>query len=183
MRRRALAALALALVGGGAALAKSKRPAPYIDEVHGFQVTLPAGWQPVGQDTGAGEAEPIFKAANDATDQWLVVIRQKGPTDDVYDDPKTGMENFESGFAKAAPGYQRVSRASKKLPAKAGGKAVVPSIDLWFLMDRDGKPVTVGVRALFYRGYTLQLMVDSPGKKPSKATKGIVDSFKPYSTE
>jgi hypothetical protein len=177
---RALVVVALALaIGAGAAHGKGKRgPAPYVDAERGFVVTLPAGWQPVGQDAGEGAAAPLLKVTNDKTGQWLVVLLVKGPTDDAAGDGKAALDNLEAGFATAS-GYRRLERKRRELPAGEGKKGKVAAADLWFVMTRDGKPVVVGVRALFFKTYTLTLVVDAPGKRIPRETRGIVESFAP----
>jgi hypothetical protein len=177
VRRAALAAAAvLLLVAGGAAAAK-KKPAPLVHEA-GFEVVLPDGWRRVEQDTGGGEHEPLLKLTSDKTNQWGVVVRMKGPTDDAWEKPAEALGRFEAGFSTAA-GYQKISAKALKLPRRKGAKGTIPAADLWFKMQRDGKPVTVGARALFFKGYTLALVVDSPGKKPNAQAKAVLASFVP----
>jgi hypothetical protein len=180
-RRAALALAALALASLAAAKPakpRAKPPEPYVDDVAGFTLTLPAGWQRVEQKTGGGDAEPLYKATNDKTDQFLVVVRLKGPTDDAWEKPDEALASFEQGFAKA-DGYARMSLKAHKLPRRKGLKGTIPAADLWFRMTRGGKVVAVGARAIFFRGYTLTIVVDSPGKQPTKGAKAVVESFAP----
>jgi hypothetical protein len=188
----ALDALALTLAFAAPAptahAAKKPDAGPYVDADHGFQLTLPGGWTAVEQDTGSGAAgTPIYKATNDRTGQWLVVILTKGPTDDVDGDGAAALTNFESGFAGAA-GYKRLSlqkkdvTAAKPAPgvkAAAGKPRKTPAVDLWFTMQRDGKPVTVGARGLMFKSYVLTLVVDAPGTKVPGATKKLLEGFRP----
>jgi hypothetical protein len=184
----ALALVAIVVVGAAAAAARKPPPTPFVDVEHGFQLTLPSGWQRVEQDTGAtGPAAPLYKAANDAGAQWLVVVSQKGPTDDAEGAGEAALANFEAGFA-GAPGYKRLSLARREvLPGKPqpGVRASnakprkLPAIDLWFTMQRDGKSVVVGARGLMFRSYVLTLVVDAPGSKVPRATRGLVESFVP----
>ncbi len=177
----ALGALALALVAQPAA-AHARKPPPYIDVERGFQVALPTGWLPVQQDTGEGASAPVMKATNDATGQWLVVVVTKGPTDDSEGDGQAGLDNFESGF-RSAMAYQRVSikRRDLAIGKRVAGKKqrTLPAIDLWFTMQRDGKPVVVGARTLLYKSYALTIVVDAPGTKVPRSTRTILESFKP----
>jgi hypothetical protein len=195
---RGVAAAALRPIAGATlvplagAAAKKAAPAPFVDDEHGFQLVLPDGWQRVEQDTGAGGAAgaPVYKAANDRTGQWLVVISTKGPTDDAdadHDGGAAALANFESGFAGAA-GYKRLSLQRKEIaPGKPppGAKTPatkprkVPAVDLWFTMQRDGKPVVVGARGLMFRSYVLTLVVDAPGTKIPAATRRLLESFAP----
>jgi hypothetical protein len=173
--RPGLAALVLVLLTAAA----KPSPAPYVDAERGFQVALPAGWQRVVQTTAAGAREPVLKASNDAASQWLVVLVERGPTDEAAD---AALEHLESGFRSAA-GYKRLSLRKKTL-ATGVKKNTLPAIDLWFVMQRDGKPVTVGVRAILYPSYVLTLVVDAPGRKsPDRSTRRLVESFRPAPPE
>ena len=187
----ALVATATSLALGasaGVAAAKKLASPPFVDEEHGFQLVLPDGWQRVEQDTGAGAASaPVYKAANDRTGQWMVVIVTKGPTDDADGDGSAALANFEAGFAAAA-GYKRLSIQRKDIaPAKpapgaktpAGKPKKTPAVDLWFTMQRDGKSVVVGARGLLFRSYVLTLVVDAPGTRAPAATKKLLESFQP----
>jgi hypothetical protein len=186
MSRAALIALLL-LVPALAAAKKVDAP-PFVDAEHGFQLSLPDGWQRVEQDTGGAAAgTPIYKATNDKSGQWLVVILTKGPTDDADGDGAAALANFESGFSAAA-GYKRLSLEKKDIaPAKpapgvktaAGKPKKLPAVDLWFTMQRDGKPVTVGARGLMFKSYVLTLVVDAPGTKVPGATRKLLESFRP----
>jgi hypothetical protein len=184
--RALVTAAALALAAAPAAHAKKPPPPPpYVDTEHGFQLQLPAGWLRVEQDTGLGATAPLYKAASDATDQWLVVILTKGPTDDADGDGKPALDNFEAGFAKA-DAYKRLSiqrrdiAPAKPAPGQKTGKPKkLPAIDLWFTMQRAGKPVVVGARTLLFRSYALTLVVDAPGSKVPRATRTLLESFQP----
>lgn len=186
MKRAALVALLLFLPA--LAAAKKVDAPPYVDDEHGFQLTLPDGWQRVEQDTGAAAAgTPIYKATNDRTGQWLVVILTKGPTDDAEGDGAAALANFESGFS-AAPGYKRLSLQKQEVaPAKpapgaktaAGKPKKTPAVDLWFTMQRDGKPVVVGARGLMFKSYVLTLVVDAPGTRIPGATRKLLEGFRP----
>jgi hypothetical protein len=187
MRLAALVGLTVLLASPAQAARKAKAP-PYVDAEHGFQLVLPAGWVRVEQDTGEGAQAPLFKAANDASDQWLIVLSTKGPTDDADGDGKAALDNFEAGFA-TAKSYKRLSiRRLEVAPGKPapGQKTVakprkLPAIDLWFTMqrERDGKQVVVGARALLFRSYALTLVVDAPGTKIPRATRALLESFQP----
>jgi hypothetical protein len=177
-------ALAAAALGSAAqptlapaAAAKKAAPKPMRHDA-GFELALPDGWRQVEQNTGGGDDEPLLKVTSDASNQWLVVVKVKGPTDDAWDKPEVALKNFESGFA-TAPGYVRISLDKRSLPRRPGAKSQIPAADLWFSTERAGAPVTVGARALFFKGYSLTLVVDSPGKKPSKAAKAVLGSFVP----
>ncbi len=180
------AALVMLLLLSGTALAA--KPTPYVDAEHGFQLVLPDGWQKVEQDTGATNTyAPVYKATNDKTGQWLVVILNKGPTDDAEADGKAALDNFETGFASAL-GYKRLSIQRRDIaPARpapgqkvaAGKPKKIPAVDLWFLMQRGAKPVVVGARGLMFKSYVLTLVVDAPGTKIPKATKSLLESFQP----
>jgi hypothetical protein len=186
MKRAAMIALVL-LVPALAAAKKVAAP-PFVDLEHGFQLTLPDGWQRVEQDTGAGAAStPIYKASNDKTGQWMVVILTKGPTDDADGDGAAALANFESGFS-AATGYKRLSLERKDVAAAkpapgvktaAGKPKKTPAVDLWFTMQRDGKPVVVGARGLMFKSYVLTLVVDAPGAKVPGATRKLLEGFRP----
>ena len=190
-RRAALAALAAAAALLGAApadgLARKPQATPYFDVERAFQLQLPAGWLRVEQDTGEGQTAPLYKAANDATGQWLVVILTRGPTDDADGDGQAALANFEAGFA-GATGYKRLSLKRRDLlpgkpapgtKASAAKPRALPAIDLWFTMQRDGKPVVVGARTLLYKSYALTLVVDAPGSKVPRTTKALLESFLP----
>jgi hypothetical protein len=182
------AALLLLCANVAAAAPPARKAGPYVDAERGFQLQLPPGWQAVEQDTGAGAAgTPVFKAANDKTGQWLVVILTKGPTDDAEGDGQAALDNFESGWT-SAPGYKRLSLQRRDvMPAKAapGAKAPagkpkkLPAVDLWFSMQREGKPVVVGARGLLFKSYVLTLVVDAPGTRIPPATKKLLESFQP----
>jgi hypothetical protein len=173
--------LAIAMTCGvAAASGKVKpRPSPYRDTAHGFALTLPPGWMAVEQDTGQGEHEPVFKAASDGRAQFMVVLREKGPSDDA-EIARMAEASVEKGFA-AARGYQRTSIKVTQLHGPPGGPRRVPAVDLWFVMERDGKKVAVGVRALFLSGVVLTLVVDGGGPRPDATTRKLLESFQPLS--
>jgi hypothetical protein len=170
-------AVALLCYLATAAVAGAPSPTPYVDVERGFQVALPAGWQRVEQTTTAGAREPILKAANDRASQWLVVLLERGPTDEK---PEVAQANLEEGFSRAS-GYRRLSIARKALDTgNKNRKTTLPAIDLWFTMRRGGEPVVVGVRSILYPSYVLTLVVDAPGRKaPDRATRRLLESFRP----
>jgi hypothetical protein len=185
MSRVALA-LAVVLVASSARAADkpAARPAGTLVTLaeHGFELTLPPGWARIEQDTGQGDREPLLKAANDGRTQFLAVLLEKGPTDDAEDSPAVARANLEKGFA-AAPGYRRLSLKPVALPrTPAAPRDTVPGVDLWFTMTRGKAVVTVGVRAIFLRGYVLTLVVDCPGKQADAATRKLLTSFHPVAS-
>lgn len=170
----------------GKARTKAKAPPPYVDTAAGFQLTLPAGWEQVTLPVGEG-AGPLVTFAADATDQLLVVTRIDGPTDGAYAGEQGFYDRIEAGAEQQTAGYKRISAkprnvARAKATKKAATKQPVPGFDLWFRMEREGQVVTVGARYLFFKGYALSIVIDSPTKKTDAAAKKIVESFVPTSS-
>lgn len=172
-----LAPLALVLLlATTAAEARKKAPesTSYVDEKVGYRLSIPDGWREVSLADAGIAGAPLLIVANDATDQVLVVSRIKGPTDGAWGDDAKFWSELESGVRAQAAGYAKLSSRKLKL-----GKKKIPAYDLWFRAERDGKPATFGVRFLFFRGYALSLVVDSPGKRTDAVARKIVDSFGP----
>ena len=160
----------LALAGAAAADDKAGR---VVDEENGFELTVPAGWQRatlVDADS-VDELEGMFTC--DATGQVLIIANIPGSTDGAYQGKDEFFAGVERGIAKGFTGYARLSSRHFLL-----GK--LPVYDLWFRATRDGKDVALGARYLFFKGRALSLVIDLPGaRKPDKATRAILESFKP----
>lgn len=173
--RGARAALALAvLLAATAAGAKKRSDSAYVDKRSGFRLNIPSGWQAMTTVEGDSPGAPLLTVTNDKTDQLLMVTKIKGPTDGAWNDDPQFFELIESGIEAQSEGFERLS--AKKLRV---GKKKVPAYELWFRVDRQGKPYTIGARFLFFKGYALSLVVDTPGKRADGAAKKIVGSFAP----
>lgn len=170
---RLLAAAGVLLALGGRAAAGGKDPPPYVDRTAGFQVLVPAGWQPV--TLAEPPREVLLLCANDATGQVFVVSKIVGPSEGIEKDPKPFLAGVEQGIKNKSTGYKRISAKQRSL----GRVRKVPGWDLWFRVERDGKPVTMAARFLFFRGYAISVMVDAPARAQRKEARRIVESFGP----
>lgn len=143
----------------------------HIDPERRFQILLPEGWRPVAL---ADPPPPtLLFAAGDATDQMLVVSRVVGPTENAHGDPAV-LASLETGLASRATGYRRLS-VKKRLV----GRRAIPAYDLWFAIERAGRPVTMAARFLFYPGHALSVLVDAPSPRARRVARRIVESFAP----
>lgn len=139
------------------------------DERAGYRLDLPSGWQATEVPNAADAVLATWTHERD--DRMLVVVRINGPTDGAWEGDKAFFEAVENGVKKQYSSYERISLKTTKL-----GKKKVPTLDLWFKAERDGKPVTIGTRFLFMKGYALSLVADGGSKR---ATRKILESFVP----
>jgi hypothetical protein len=156
----------LVLLGAAPALAAE----PVVDRKWGFQIEVPEGWKPLPLDGAPPEVLLLY--AHEGSDRLLVISRVVGPAEDAE------LETVESGIREKARRYQRLSATKKTIGP--GRRKKVPAWDLWFRLEREGRPVTMGARFLFYKSYALSILVDSRGRgRPSREVKKIVESFVP----
>ena len=165
--RVAAAALLLALPLGSSAAA-----AEIVDAQAGYRLSVPAGWT-VAETPGARD-EVLATFSHEDSDQVLVITRLPGPTDGAWDDDPAYFAALEAGVKKQFSSYERLWTRRIRL-----GKKKIPALDLWFRSEREGKKIVVGARFLLFRGYSLSLVIDSPGKKRPAATKKLLESFLP----
>jgi hypothetical protein len=165
----------LLLVAAVAGAEEKARPARVVDQAAGYEVSLPAGWQRAEMVDAKKVPELVAMFTSDATGQVIVISSIAGSTDDAYSGKEDFFQGVERGVTRSFPGFKSISSRRHTL-----GKAKLPALDLWFRASRDGKDVVVGARFVFYKGRALSLVIDQPGvKKPGKATRAILESFKP----
>jgi len=141
-----------------------------VDRDWGYQVEIPAGWTELS--TADRPPEVLRGWIDERSGRLVVVSRVSGPSEDPP------LRVVEAGIKDKAHGYRRLS--ARKRGLGPGRKAKVPGWDLWFRLERDGKPVTMGARFLFYKSYALSILVDVPGRRgPSAEARRIVESFLP----
>jgi hypothetical protein len=158
------AAVALALI----ATASAAHAEVFRDADRRFELELPAAWT---KDSDA------LLWRNSDTDQVMVVTRIDGPTSDAWRGRRSFFDAVEKGVRDSADSF-------KSLRRRRGKAGRVPTLDLWFqYRATDGADVTVAMRFLFFRRYTLSLAIDTPAKrfrKHRRAVRKLTKSFKPY---
>lgn len=167
--RAALLSILAAVVG------PSAHAETFRSEKNYLQVELPEGVEPtsVPVEAGAGTTlvatflGPVLRGS---------ITRVSAPNRRAWrKDPKFFRE-VEEGLAKSTKGYRRLSRKQHKL-----GK--VPALDLVFRRNGPkGREVVAG-RFLFFRTFSVTLMVAAPNEAwrgNKKRLVGMARSFKPY---
>jgi hypothetical protein len=142
--------------------------AEVVDTRAGWRLDVPPAWTPV-EDAGDGV---LASFTHDPSDQLVVVTRVIGPTDAAADRDPAFFAALEAGVKKRWTSYRRLSLRHLTL-----GKRKVPALDLWFRATRDGKPLVVGARFLFFRGYALSALHEAPGKR--RPPRRLLESFRP----
>jgi hypothetical protein len=161
--------LAVAVLAA-AAPAAAERQEPVVDRRWGYQVDIPEGWK--AQPLEGAPPDVLLLYTHEPSDRMLVVSKVTGPSEDA------DLEVLEAGIQAKAQRYKRLS--AKKRALGLGRKSKVPAWDLWFRLERDGRPVTMGTRFLFYKSYALSILVDAPGSRtPGREARKIVESFVP----
>ena len=141
-----------------------------VDRDWGYQVEIPPGWKEL--PATARPPEVLLAWTHERSGRLVMVSRVTGPSDDPP------LRVVEAGIKDKAHGYRRIS--ARRRSVGPGRKVKVPAWDLWFHLERGGKPVTMGARFLFYRSYALSILVDVPGRGPPSAeARRIVESFVP----
>jgi len=114
---------------------------------------------------------------NGRAEQTLSITRINSSNHAAWRGKRSFFAGVETGVRSNAPGY----RALKKRRGRLGR---VPHLDLIFEYDADGDTkITVAMRFVFFRRYTLVLAVDTPARryrKHRRAVRKLTKSFKPY---
>ncbi len=141
---------------------------------HRFRLPLSADWRPVAP--APGPEHIVASYANRATGQSLVVTRIDFPNIDAWRNKRPYFTAVEAGFRAASTDYRRLRKRQRKL-----GR--VPVMDLRFERRRAGARETVDVRVIFFRTYSLTLLVASPDRPPrrvARATRAMLTGFRPF---
>jgi hypothetical protein len=167
--RAATAAIAFAALPIGLPAA-AEPTEPIVDRRWGFQLKVPEGWSVRPLEGAPPEVLLLYR--HEAADQLLMVSRLAGPAEEAE------LSVVEQSLKTKGNGYERLE--AKRRALGEGRRVKIPAWDLWFRVRRDGKPVAMGARFLFYRSYVLSLLVDAPGQtRPTRALRRIVESFVP----
>ena len=151
--RHGLAALAVVALGGPA---QAGGDGVVESAEHQFRLALGADWARISPAPGP---EQIIESRVQAdTGRTLVVVRMDYPNPDAWRGRRSFFDAVEAGFRSACVGYRR-------LRVHRGRLQRVPVLDLAFSRERDGARQTVQVRALFFRTYSLVLVITSPGSR------------------
>lgn len=148
----------------------------YVDLERGFRVLLGPAWQKAEPALTSTAGRPVLVVTHARTGQLVVISRMAGPTDGAYARDPHFFALVEQGVKARSPGYQRTGWRPHFL---ARGKERIPTLDLSFRMKRDGQPIWVATRFLFFKSYALSLVVDAPHGKIDRTTRRLVDSFRP----
>jgi hypothetical protein len=147
------------------------------DEILNYKLTVPDGWTRTELAEGSGGEDLVAMWTRDESDQIAVITKFVGPTDDAVNKEKTFFDDVEKGLKRNYAVYKRLSAKKTQI---GKGKKKVPAYEVWFRTERDGKPVVIGARFLFFKGYALSLIIDQPGaRRAGPMTKKLLGSFAP----
>lgn len=141
-----------------------------------YQFTLKAGWRAV--DVPDGSRTPLIGYTNGKAGASLVVNRVTYPNIPAWRrTTRAGYyDDIERGVTERVKRYKRLHRGEMR-------KGTVPVFDLTFrYRDKRGDQVVL-MRFVFYRRYSLSLVIRLPARKfrrYKKAMNRVRDSFQPY---
>jgi hypothetical protein len=134
-----------------------------------FQLHLPAGWRRIKASPGS---EKLLVSYRDGSGQVLAVVQASHPNRGAWRNRKEFFDHVEAGFKKATTGYKQLYRRVRKL-----GR--VPSMEIDFTHEREGRTEMVMVKIIFFRTFTLSLSIAGDGSH-RKRNNTVLRSFKPY---
>jgi hypothetical protein len=150
-------------------------PAVVLDDAMGLDLALGPEWRKIEEPPPAEGGTILLRMQHG--DETVVVARRRGNTEAAYAKEKPArtayFDGVEKGVKDETPGYRRLSATERGL-----GSRNIPALDLWFR----GREGVRGLRFVFFRGFMVVLSVSSPGSRPSRDHRRIVDSFVPVVT-
>jgi len=169
---RATSVLVAACMALAPALASAR---PYRSEANYVQLELPDDLELAALPVEAGEGTTLV-AAFRGPSLSAAITRVDAPNRRAWRKDARFFQEVEEGLAKSVSGYKRLHRRQHKL-----GK--VPALDLNFRRQHANRPDEVVARFLFFRTFTITLMVAVPAKAAGRARAHAVElreTLKPY---
>jgi len=150
----------------------------YRSETDYFQLELGESVKRVATVAATGEATTLV-ATFAGKGLHAAITRVAFPNPRAWRRDAEFFLEVEAGLSKSTAGYRLLSRKQHKL-----GR--VPALDLRFRRELDGKAQTVHARFLFFRTFSITLMVgvnDGVPRAAQRTALALTQSFKPYFKE
>jgi len=170
MSRRCVAPVLAVLFAAAPATAK-----PFQSEPHHVQLELPDDVELAATPVETGEGTTLV-AAFRGPSLRAAITRVSAPNHRAWRKDVQFFKEVEDGLARSVPSYKRLRQRQHKL-----GK--VPALDLDFRRQRGSSAEQVVARFLFFRTFTITLMVAIPAKASRLERKRVLElreTFKPY---
>ena len=171
MTRLALASLAIACALVGTLVHARTSPAPrLIDAKTGYAVVIPPSFVPMVPPAAPEELVAMWSGPGS---QVIVVTRSLGPR---ADDASQLGQVLVRELTDSSDDFTLLS---SRPHAFGEGRRQVRAHDIVYRHRLAEQLHTVSVRFLLYRGATVTIAAQTPGRRPSPAARAAVTSFSP----
>lgn len=141
---------------------------------HRYQLTMPGGW--TATDPAGAPADVLAGYRHHDSGARVVITRADYPNPAAWRQQTAFFEQVEAGLQASTPGYARLHRRQMRLDR-------IPAMDLGFRRRAGGGAEVVHMRFLFFRRYTLALVLVAPvhaHRRHQHAYRKLIDGFVPY---
>ncbi|HEV8321003.1 MAG TPA: hypothetical protein VG389_05270 [Myxococcota bacterium] len=172
------ALLVLAAGAAGAAVAPAEG-AVVKNTAQGFQVFVPAGFEPTPHPMPYGEGGRTMGGVamwHQTPNRYLIVMRRDADTAALLRKSTAAFDELERGVSSTVTNYEAIHRNVTTL-----GKVL--AVDLWFKHGAPDAKLIMGMRFLVFEGHALYMGIDVPadGFVARKAEmEKVVESFVPW---